>query len=137
TLVILRTRIKNRIEVERNYGNIPEIPCSPGSINQVFMNILANATEAIKDHGRITISTGFNPKNEKQIRIVISDTGYGIQSENLNKVFEPFFTTKDVGKGTGLGLSISYKIVKDHRGEIIVSSEIGKGTTFTIFLPVN
>ena len=133
TLLMLNNEFKNRVIVEKDFGKIPEILCFPGRLNQVFMNILSNAGQAIKDKGQILIKTY---KDENNIYISIKDSGDGMMEETKNKIFEPFFTTKDVGKGTGLGLSISYGIVKNHKGEIEVNSEIGKGTEFLITLPL-
>ena len=134
TLLILYNQFKNRIEINKEFGQIPEIECFPSQINQVIMNILNNAVQAIEDKGKIIIKTSLT--NDHQVAIEIMDTGKGIPHEQFNHIFDPFFTTKDVGKGTGLGLSISYGIVKDHNGEIIVESELGKGTSFKIVLPV-
>ena len=103
-------------------------------MNQVFVNVLINAKQAIKDKGEVTISTY---QRDGKIHIEFSDTGVGIPKENLKKIFDPGFTTKGVGVGTGLGLSICYQIIQDHLGEIKVQSEVGKGTTFTIILPTN
>lgn len=111
---------------------MPEILCYPGRLNQVFMNILSNAMQSIDSKGTIQIETRMR---NSLVEIIISDTGKGINSENLNRIFEPFFTTKDVGQGTGLGLSISYNIIKQHNGQIFVESEVGRGSTFTISLP--
>jgi signal transduction histidine kinase len=97
------------------------------------MNLIVNAAQAIKESGVITIRTGVD---NGWVRVSIADTGSGIAPENLSRIFEPFFTTKPVGQGTGLGLSLSYNIVNKHGGRIEVESEIGKGTTFTVFLPV-
>jgi two-component system NtrC family sensor kinase len=102
-------------------------------MNQVFMNLLINAGHSIEKQGEITIKTW---DGDGSIWVTVSDTGHGIPKEDLNKIFEPFFTTKGVGKGTGLGLSISYEIIQKHEGEITVESEVGKGTTFTIRLPI-
>ena len=98
------------------------------------MNILDNAQYAIKGEGTVTISVKQEGEN---VVIKFSDTGEGIKKEDLRKVFEPFFTTKPVGQGTGLGMSITYRVIKNHNGEILVDSEVGKGTTFTIKLPIN
>lgn len=133
TLLMLKNDLKNRIEIDKDYGNIPELFCYPGKLNQVFMNILSNAGQAIENKGRILIKT-YNDENN--IYISIKDTGHGMTEETKKKIFDPFYTTKDVGKGTGLGLSISYGIVKDHKGEIKVNSEIGKGTEFLVKLPL-
>ena len=133
TLLMLNNEFKNRVNVEKQYGLIPEIYCFPGKLNQVFMNILSNAGQAIEDSGHIFITTSHDEDN---IFISIKDDGYGMTNETKNKMFDPFFTTKDVGKGTGLGLSISYGIIKDHNGEIKVHSEMEKGTEFIITLPL-
>jgi len=133
TLLILYNQYKNRIEIIKKYGKIPLIECYPGQINQVVMNVLTNAIHSIKDNGTITISTCQSNKNE--IEVSIKDTGVGIPIQFINQIFDPFFTTKEVGKGTGIGLSISYNIIKDHKGEITVKSEEGKGSCFTIVLP--
>jgi two-component system NtrC family sensor kinase len=99
----------------------------------VFMNLLVNAAQAIKDKGEINIETR---AGDHHVEIRISDTGCGIPQKNLSKVFDPFFTTKEVGKGTGLGLNVAYNIIKKHRGTIDVKSEVGKGSTFIIRIPV-
>ena len=133
-LTLVQHELKHRIEVVRDYGELPPVECFPNHLNQVFMNLLVNASQAIEDKGRICITTR---RDGEQVRISFQDSGCGIASENIDKVFEPGFTTKAVGHGTGLGLSISYKIVQAHRGNIAVESEVGKGTTFTITLPVH
>jgi two-component system NtrC family sensor kinase len=133
TLTLVHHEIKNRIEVVRNYGNIPEMECFPDQLNQVFMNILVNAAHAIEGDGKITISTR---SDGKDVTLTFSDTGKGIRPENLSKIFDPGFTTKGVGVGSGLGLAICYKIVREHGGRIQVSSEPGQGSTFTITLPI-
>jgi two-component system NtrC family sensor kinase len=123
------------IEIKRElYAELPMIQADPEQLNQVFVNLLNNAAEAIDGNGIITIST--QPVDNQWVEIKISDTGTGIPEEYLDKLFIPFFTTKPPGKGTGLGLSIVYGIVKMHRGQIFVQSEVGKGTTITISLPV-
>jgi two-component system NtrC family sensor kinase len=134
TLNMLRNEIKYVAEVVRDYGDLPMLNCYPQQMNQVFMNILINAVHAIEEHGEITLRTRLAGE---AIRVVISDTGKGIAPEHIKRIFEPFFTTKEVGKGTGLGLSISYDIVKKHGGDIMVESEPGKGTTFTVRLPLD
>ena len=134
TLNILNNKIKNRIVVHKDYEeNLPKIEAYGGQINQVFMNILDNAQGAIKGTGDIFITA---KKEGENIKIEFRDTGCGIKKENLNKIFEPFFTTKPVGQGTGLGMAISYKVIKNHKGNITISSEEGKGTKFTITLPI-
>ncbi len=135
TLNMLRNEIKYVAEVERDYDdNLPLLNCYPQQLNQVFMNILANAAHAIEGHGVISVQTRCQGNC---IAIKLSDNGKGIAPENLSRIFEPFFTTKEVGKGTGLGLSISYDIIKKHGGEMNVESELGRGTTFTVKLPLN
>jgi len=133
TLLMLRNQLKNRIEVVKEFGSIPQILCFPGKLNQVFMNILNNASQSIEGEGEIVISTTYDNKN---VFISIKDSGKGMSKKIMNHIFEPFYTTKDVGKGTGLGLSISYGIVQEHNGKIEVKSELSKGTEFIITLPV-
>jgi len=132
TLAIIHHQIKHEITVVKNYGDIPKISCFPGRLNQVFLNLLINAKQAIEGEGTITIST--YAKNNK-VYVEIKDTGRGIDREHLAKIFDPGFTTKGVGVGTGLGLSICYQIIQDHHGEILVESDANKGTTFTVILP--
>ena len=133
TLNVVNNEIKYKATVKREFGEIPNIQGYPQQLNQVFMNILVNAAQAIEKKGEITVKTG---AVENFVEVTISDTGCGIPKENLQKIFDPFFTTKDVGKGTGLGMNIAYNIVKKHNGTIRVNSEVGKGTTFTIRIPV-
>ena len=133
TLILLHNKYKNRIEIVKNYGDIPQIECYPGQLNQVFMNILSNAVEAITKKGVITISTLIS---NSYIQVSIKDTGQGIPKKIRDKIFDPFFTTKGVGKGTGLGLSISQSIIEKHKGSIDIKSEAGKGSEFVIMLPV-
>ena len=133
TLNIVANEIKYKATVEKHYGKLPEIKCLASQLNQVFMNLLVNAAQAIQSKGVITIATG---SSEGWVWIRISDNGCGIAPENLKRVFEPFFTTKPVGSGTGLGLSLSYSIVNKHGGRIDVASKPGVGTVFTIRLPV-
>ena len=132
-LTLVHHELKTRIEVERDYGELPDVECLPGQLNQVFMNLLVNAAQAIEGKGRIRITTR---AEGDQVRITFTDSGSGIRPENLDKVFEPGFTTKVVGDGTGLGLAICYKIIHAHHGDIKVDSELGDGATFTITLPV-
>ncbi|MDA8165507.1 MAG: ATP-binding protein [Desulfobacteraceae bacterium] len=134
TLTLLYSEYKHQIEVVKDYDReLPLVPCSPSQLNQVFMNILLNAMQAIRGPGRIRIQTR---KQGKDLHISIKDSGPGIPEAIRDRIFEPFFTTKPVGKGTGLGLSISYGIVKKHQGEIVVRSEPGKGTEFEIIMPL-
>ncbi len=114
---------------------LPSAVIDPSQIERVFMNIIINAAEAMEGYGNLTLATGFDPI-EHFIEVIIADTGHGIAEEDMRRIFDPFFTTKEVGHGTGLGLAISYGIVKEHGGSILVESTVGKGTTFTIRLPV-
>jgi two-component system, NtrC family, sensor kinase len=134
TLNVVWNEIKYKAIVYKEYGKLPDITCYPQQLNQVFMNILVNAAHAISDKGEIRIATLTSNGN---VEVKISDTGSGIPRENLPKLFDPFFTTKEVGKGTGLGLHVAYDIVKKHHGMIDVESTVGKGTTFTIRLPLS
>jgi len=118
--------------VIKEYGQLPEIECLPTQLNQVFLNILMNAAQAMPDGGKITVRTGTQGDD---VWVAISDTGRGIPADQLKRIFDPFFTTKAVGVGTGLGLSLSYGIVEKHRGRIEVQSEVGAGTTFRVVLP--
>lgn len=135
TINIAWNELKYKCTLVKEYSDVPHIKCYPQQLNQVFMNILVNAAQAIEDMGEITIKTWHE---DGSLFIAISDTGAGIPEEKVAHIFEPFFTTKAIGQGTGLGLSISYDIiVSKHGGEITVESEEGKGTTFTITLPIN
>ena len=156
--MILQSRLKAQsshpnIEVIKDYGNLPQIDCYPGQLNQVFMNILANAIDALEEQiDNIGWATGDNKKdilspfqirirtevvNEKWVSISIYDNGFGMTEEVSYKLFDPFFTTKEVGKGTGLGLSISHQIiVEKHGGQLNCNSVPGKGTELVIMLPI-
>lgn len=134
TLNIVWNELKYKAEVIQDLQEIPLVHCYPQQINQVFMNLLVNASHAIKEEGKITVRSRLD---NDFVVIEISDTGCGIPPENLSKIFEPFFTTKEVGKGTGLGLSLSYRIVEKHGGTIDVRTEVGVGSTFTVRLPVS
>lgn len=136
TLIMLHNQYKNRIELVKNYGNIPAINCYPGKLSQVFMNILSNAMQSISNKGKVQITTKADYTNS-QIFISIADDGSGIPEKIKEKIFEPFFTTKEAGKGTGLGLSITYGIIQQHRGNIEVNSKPGKGSEFIITLPLD
>lgn len=138
SLALLNYKVKDKIEVVREYGQVGRILCYPGQLNQVFMNILANAVHAIEakksdERGRILIKTR---REDGKVIVQISDTGTGIPSSVMPKIFDPFFTTKDKERGTGLGLSISHGIVEKHGGRIDVRTEMGKGTEFVITLPI-
>ena len=140
TLVVVQNEIKYDTDVETELSEVPQIFCSPGQINQVLLNILMNAAQAIKtqernDRGKIAIRTY---ATDDDVVCEISDDGPGIEPDKLQKIFDPFFTTKPVGKGTGLGLSISYDIiVNKHKGILLVDNSVGNGTKFTIKLPIN
>ncbi len=133
TINIAWNELKYKATVKREYGDIPLVRCNLGQLNQVFINLLVNAAQAIEKQGEITVKTWHAGD---YVYVSVADTGSGIPEEKIGRIFEPFFTTKEVGKGTGLGLSIAYDIVKKHTGEIEVASEVDKGTTFTIKIPV-
>lgn len=139
TIVILNNRLKQGIEVIRKYGELPLIECYPAQLNQVFMNIISNAIDALLEEDKtepkqITIKT--ETTENYNVRISVIDNGPGISSELQTKIFDPFFTTKTVNKGTGLGLAISYQIIEKHQGNIYVCSNPGYGTEFVIELPI-
>lgn len=134
TLNIVWNELKYHCKVETDFGDLPDIKCMPNQLNQVFLNLLINAGQAIKHkNGLIRICTYFDKNN---IYISIKDNGEGISEKNLKKIFEPFYTTKEVGKGTGLGLSLVFDIIKKHNGDITVESEVSEGTEFVISLPL-
>ena len=133
TLNIVWNELKYKATVRKELGELPLTACYPQQLNQVFMNLLVNASHAIEEKGEILIRTWHE---QEVIHVSIADTGCGIPPENLERIFEPFFTTKEVGKGTGLGMSISADIIKKHHGGIVVDSEVGRGTTFTVTIPV-
>ncbi|MNX73430.1 Sensor protein ZraS [compost metagenome] len=140
TLVLVKNTMPDNLKVYREFGNLPKIECLPGKINQVFMNLISNAIQAIKSNGKdreeeqLTIKTWYE---DNTVKISIKDTGTGMTDEVKHKIFEPFFTTKEVGEGTGLGLSIVFSIIEKHKGHIDVLSEVDQGTEFIITLPVN
>ena len=133
TLLIAKNKLKNKVSVHKHYGEVPPIQCSPSQINQIFLNLLTNAADAIEETGDIVIRTLV--ENNK-VRISFADTGSGMPEDVLAKIRDPFFTTKEVGKGTGLGLSIVDQIVTSHGGELIIESEPGRGTTVTVVLSI-
>lgn len=133
TLLLAKHQLKS-VTVNKNFGEIPEITCAPSQINQVFLNLITNAVQAMPgEKGTITLTSR---KDGEGVAVDVQDSGSGIPPEVLSKIFDPFFTTKEIGKGTGLGLSISYKIVEQHGGKISVVSKPGEGTTFTVWLPL-
>ena len=134
TIRLVRYKFGDRIRVERDYSELPAIECYPNRLNQVFMNLLLNAGEAIAGEGRIRIATRHV---DDTIVITFTDNGKGIPDAALAKIFDPGFTTKGGGVGMGLGLSITYRIIQDHGGTIQAESRVGEGTTFTITLPVS
>jgi two-component system, NtrC family, sensor kinase len=135
TLNIVNNELKYKAEIVKQYSGLKPFECVGAQLNQVFMNLLVNAAQAIADFGKITIRTGY--QDADWLWVEIEDTGYGMNEETKARIFDPFFTTKPIGKGTGLGLSLSYKIIEDHQGRIEVVSEPGRGTTFRIVIPVN
>jgi signal transduction histidine kinase len=152
TLLILNHRLKGngekpQIQIVKEYGNLPPVECFAGPINQVFMNILSNAIDALEE-ARSKQTNQEMPETPSQVRICtevvgkfveikIADNGPGISEEVKQRIFDTFFTTKPIGKGTGMGLSISYQIIVErHKGELYCNSELGNGTEFTIRLPL-
>jgi len=133
TLNVVWNEIKYKAQVVREFGELPKVRCIPAQINQVFMNLLVNAAQAIENSGTITLRSG---ASDDQVWIEIIDTGKGMPPDVQARIFEPFFTTKPAGKGTGLGLSISSDIVKRHKGALEVHSQAGEGTRFRIVLPL-
>ncbi len=134
TLNVVWNELRYKVTVKKDYGKLPLVNCYPQQLNQVFMNILVNAAQAIEEKGEIRIVTRALDGN---VEILISDTGSGIPEENLSKIFDPFFTTKPVGSGTGLGMNVAYNIIKKHKGSIDVKSTRGKGSTFRIMIPAD
>lgn len=132
TLNIVWSELKYKATVTRRFGQIPVVECMPSQLNQVFLNLLVNAGQAIAEQGEINISTRYEGN---EVCVSISDTGSGIAEADLPRIFDPFFTTKAVGQGTGLGLALSYSIIRKHHGRIEVSSVKGMGTTFSVYLP--
>ena len=141
TMVILNSLLNNTIEVDKKYGDMPKVECHAGKLNQVFLNIVTNAIYAVNKKfkhdigGKIWIETGVYDDTTSAF-IKIADNGIGIPKEIQERIFEPFFTTKDVGEGTGLGMSIAYNTIAKHHGRIVVESEVGQGTSFTLVIPI-
>ncbi|MES2952244.1 MAG: ATP-binding protein [Pseudomonadota bacterium] len=135
TLNVVNSEIKYKADVVKDYGELPLVQCMSSQINQVVLNLVVNAAHAIgSERGKITIRTGIEGDNAW---FSVTDTGAGIPKEVLPRIFDPFYTTKPIGKGTGLGLSLSYGIIQKHHGTIDVQTEIGKGTTFRVTMPVS
>jgi signal transduction histidine kinase len=134
TIRFMEPRFKDGVTVVRNYGDLPRVRCYPGQLNQVFLNLLMNACDAMDSRGSIEITTS---RTDDGVRLEIRDDGPGVPPELLNRLFDPFFTTKEVGKGTGLGLSLSHGIIERHRGKFSVNSNLGEGATFVIELPLD
>lgn len=132
-LKICNSQLKDGVKVTRMFAELPQISCAPSQLNQVFLNLITNAAQAMDGNGQICIRSSFD---DGFVEVAISDTGSGMDEDTRAHIFEPFFTTKPVGKGTGLGLSIVFRIIEDHGGTIRVESELGKGTEFFIRLPV-
>jgi signal transduction histidine kinase len=136
-LSAVHNEIKDKVTIEKRYGTLPQVECFIDQLIQVFTNLFLNSAYAIKEKGVIAINTGTEIKDDVEfVWIKVTDTGCGIEPENLNRIFEPFFTTKPIGSGTGLGLAVAYGIINNHNGSLNVKSALGKGTQFTIYLPV-
>lgn len=133
TLNIVNNEIKYKAEVVKEYAGVSPFACVGSQINQVILNLLVNAAQAIEEFGKIYIRTGYEPN---WVWFEVEDTGKGIPTDIQSKIFDPFFTTKPVGKGTGLGLSLSYKIIQDHHGKVDLQSSVGNGTKFRVSLPI-
>ncbi len=133
TLLLAKHLLKT-VTVNKNFGEIPDVTCAPSQINQVFLNLITNAVQAMpEERGSITLTSR---KEGEGVAVDVEDDGSGIPPEVMSKIFDPFFTNKEIGKGTGLGLSISYKIIQEHGGKISVESKPGHGTKFTVWLPL-
>ena len=138
TLLLARNVLKNKVEIRKDYGHVPQISGSPSQVNQVFLNIITNAVQAMstrEEVGVITLRTSISDDGD-MVQVEIQDNGKGIPDDVLPYIFDPFYTTKPIGEGTGMGLSISYKIIQEHGGQILVESVKEVGTAFTILLPL-
>ncbi len=133
TLTLIHNQLKDRVTVHKDYGDLPLVRCHPSQLNQVYMNLLVNASQAIEGKGEIRLKTY---ATEDAVAVEITDSGVGIPAENLNRVFDPGFTTKGVKVGSGLGLSIVRRILDDHNGKIEVESKVGEGSMFRVSLPI-
>jgi signal transduction histidine kinase len=138
TLFLLKYHERfKRLTVDRQLGSgLPQLRADAERLIQSFMALMLNAMDAMNSRGILTVRTGFNPARHDELMVEFIDTGAGIKPDDLSKIFEPFFTTKPQGRGTGLGLSICYGIIADHRGRIEVESQVGVGSTFRVFLPL-
>lgn len=135
TLEITAPAVKNKLKIDCRLDDLSPIKCRPSELNQVFLNLIINASQAVENKGHLEIA---GRETDEELVLTFTDNGKGMDEETQDQIFNPFFTTKPVGEGTGLGLSIAYKIIADgHNGSISVDSEPGKGTTFTISLPKN
>ncbi len=134
SLLIGRNFLKNRVTVNKHFGEVPPIMCAPSQINQIFLNLIKNASDAIENEGTIDLTTKHDDTN---VYVEVKDSGPGISPEVMDKIRDPFFTTKEVGKGTGLGLSIVDKIISSHNGELRIESPPGEGARFTVVLPID
>lgn len=130
---IARNEIKYHVDVELDLREIPKVSCVPSEVNQVIMNLVVNAAQAIEEKGKVTLKTC---REDEGVVLLVQDDGCGIPEKNLNKIFDPFFTTKPVGTGTGLGLSLSYSMVENNGGTLEVESEVGVGTCFKLRFPL-
>jgi two-component system NtrC family sensor kinase len=137
TLILISHDLKIKgIRLEKDIeANLPKVQCDFRQIQQVLLNLVSNASEAMTPNGTLTVTVRHS-EQKGLLEVKVADTGCGIPHENLENIFEPFFTTKEEGKGVGLGLSIAYGIITGHKGSIEVESELGKGTTFTVYLPI-
>jgi signal transduction histidine kinase len=133
TLNVARNELKYTVDIVKDLTPLPQVRCHLAQINQVFLNLLINAAQAMEGHGQITLRSGIEGS---WVWVSVQDNGRGMTAEVQSRIFEPFFTTKPVGKGTGLGLSLSYDILKKHGGRIQVSSTLGQGSCFQVWLPI-
>ncbi|MDH5367652.1 MAG: ATP-binding protein [Cyclobacteriaceae bacterium] len=137
SLVLLKHKYSEKAKIEKNYSEFPMIDCYPNKLEQVFINIISNASDAINENGKISLATKIISREGKEYaHISIKDNGQGMTEQVKKRIFEPFYSTKEVGSGTGLGLAISHGIIENHQGLIEVESEVGKGTTFNIYIPI-
>jgi signal transduction histidine kinase len=134
TIALVEHQTRGRIEIVRSYDDIPLVGCYPGQLNQVFMNLMVNAIQAIEGEGRIEVACF---QEASAVVVQVRDNGRGIPEESLSRIFDPGYTTKGVGVGTGLGLSIAYRIASNHGGSLRVKSEVGRGAEFTLAIPLN